>query len=147
MEDLLLAVHVLAGILFIGPVAVTTSLFPRFALQTATGAQAERGGLDVARLLHRITRTYGILALAVPIVGLGLAAVQGRLGEIWITIAMVLTAVAGGLLALRIVPAQRDALAGALDGPGVRMLRVLTGGFNLLWVVVVVLMIVRPGAE
>ncbi|WP_223623058.1 hypothetical protein [Microbacterium sp. EST19A] len=147
MEDILLAVHVLAGILFIGPVAVTTSLFPRFALQAAAGATTESGGLLVARVLHRITRTYGILALVVPLVGLGLAAVQGRLGEIWITIAMVLTAVAGGLLALRIVPAQRDALAETLDPQGARVLRVLTGVFNLLWAVVVVLMIVRPGAE
>ena len=30
MENLLLSAHVLAGILFVGPVAVTTSLFPRF---------------------------------------------------------------------------------------------------------------------
>ena len=147
MEDILLAVHVVAGILFIGPVAVTTSLFPRFASRPAAGPSAEAGAAVVARVLHRITRTYGILALAVPLVGLGLAAVQGRLGEIWITIAMVLTAVAGGLLALRIVPAQRDALAETLDAQGARVLRVLTGVFNVLWVVVVVLMIVRPGAE
>jgi hypothetical protein len=101
----------------------------------------------VATVLHRITRVYGILALVVPVIGLVLAAVQGRLGEVWITIAMVLTAVAGGLLALRIVPAQRDALAGSLDAGGLRTMRVLTGVFNLLWATVVVLMIVRPGAE
>lgn len=145
MENTLLAVHVLAGILFVGPVAVTTSLFPRFALPPAAGA--ESSGIPVARVLHRITRTYGILALVVPVVGLVLAAVQGRLGEIWITIAMVLTAIAGGLLALRIVPAQRDALDAALEPSGARALRMLTGLFNLLWSVVVVLMIVRPGAE
>ncbi|MFK4761534.1 hypothetical protein ACI3KS_11415 [Microbacterium sp. ZW T5_45] len=144
MENILLAAHVLAGILFVGPVAVTTSLFPRFALPAA--ASAESSGLPVARVLHRITRTYGILALVVPVVGLGLAAVQGRLGEIWITIAMVLTAIAGGLLALRIVPAQRDALDAALEPSGARTLRMLTGLFNLLWAVVVVLMVVRPGA-
>lgn len=145
MENTLLAMHVLAGILFVGPVAVTTSLFPRFALPPAAGAKSS--GIPVARVLHRITRTYGILALVVPVVGLVLAAVQGRLGEIWITIAMVLTAIAGGLLALRIVPAQRDALDAALEPSGARALRMLTGLFNLLWAVVVVLMIVRPGAE
>lgn len=147
MENILLAAHVLAGILFVGPVAVTTSLFPRFALQSGTGAASGSSGLPVARVLHRITRTYGILALVVPVVGFVLAAVQGRLGEIWITIAMVLTAIAGGLLALRIVPAQRDALDAALEPSGARALRMLTGLFNLLWAVVVVLMIVRPGAE
>ncbi|GGM34514.1 hypothetical protein [Microbacterium saperdae] len=148
MENTLLAVHVLAGILFVGPVAVTTSLFPRFAPRSVgAGREPEDGGADVARLLHRITRTYGVLALVVPLVGLALAAVQGRLGEIWITVAMVLTAVAGGLLALRIVPAQRDALIAPLDVRGQRGMRMLTGVFNVLWAVVVVLMIVRPGAE
>lgn len=147
MNNVLLAVHVLAGILFIGPIAVATSLFPRFVTAPATNAPGGSPAPDVARLLHRITRTYGILALVVPVVGLALAAAQGRFGEIWITIAMVLTAVAGGLLALRIVPAQRDALSESLDARSVRDLRVLTGVFNLLWAVVVVLMIVRPGAE
>lgn len=157
MENILLAAHVLAGILFVGPVAVTTSLFPRFAAPaTGTGADAvatapapavaPATAPAVATVLHRITRVYGILALVVPVIGLVLAAVQGRLGEIWITIAMVLTAVAGALLALRIVPTQRDALTGSLDPGGLRMMRMLTGVFNLLWAAVVVLMIVRPGA-
>lgn len=147
MENILLAAHVLAGILFVGPVAVTTSLFPRFAAPAAaTGADAVATAPAVATLLHRITRVYGILALVVPVIGLVLAAVQGRLGEIWITIAMVLTAIAGALLALRIVPAQRDALAGGLDPGGLRAMRALTGVFNVLWAAVVVLMIVRPGA-
>lgn len=146
MENVLLSVHVVAGILFIGPVAVTTSLFPRFAPSAST-ADGAAGGLDAAKLLHRVTRTYGILALSVPLVGLALAAVQGRLGEIWITAAIVLTAVAGALLVLRIVPAQREALGSALDRRALTNLRVMAGGFNLLWVIVVVLMIVRPGAE
>ncbi|WP_311258525.1 hypothetical protein [Microbacterium sp. WCS2018Hpa-9] len=150
MENVLLSVHVVAGILFIGPVAVTTSLFPRFApsaSSTASAADAPVGGVEPAKLLHRITRTYGIMALTVPLVGLVLAAVQGRLGEIWITIAMVLTAVAGALLVLRIVPAQRDALGSASDPRRLANLRALTGVFNLMWVAVVVIMIVRPGAE
>lgn len=147
MENVLLAAHVIAGILFVGPVAVTTSLFPRFAPPATVGAaDAVATAPAVARVLHRITRVYGILALVVPVIGLVLAAVQGRLGEIWITIAMVLTAVAGALLALRIVPAQRDALAGSLDAGGLRTMRMLTGVFNVLWAAVVVLMIVRPGA-
>lgn len=142
MESLLLAAHVLAGILFVGPVAVTTSLFPRFAYGSADAG----AGIGVPRLLHRITRTYALLALIVPLVGIALAAVQGRLGEVWVVVAMVLTAVAGALLALRIVPAQRDALAGSADPRSRRSLLALTGVFNLLWAAVVVLMVVRPGA-
>jgi zinc transporter ZupT len=101
----------------------------------------------VARALYRVTRTYGVLALVVPLIGLVLAAVQGRLGEIWITLAMVLTAVAGGLLALRIVPLQKEAIDAPDEGMRLRTLGALTGVFNLLWATVVVLMIVRPGAS
>ncbi|WP_269781556.1 hypothetical protein [Nocardia bovistercoris] len=39
MESLLLSVHVVAGILFVGPVAVATSLFPRYAPVTAREAR------------------------------------------------------------------------------------------------------------
>jgi hypothetical protein len=149
MERFLLAAHVLAGILFVGPVAVTASLFPRFAPVIRVEAQARDGSRSapVARVLHRVSRSYGMLALIVPAVGLILAAVQDRIGEIWITAAMVLTAVAGGLLALRIAPLQREALDSPDDGTRLRSIGALTGIFNLLWAAVVVLMIVRPGAE
>ncbi|ALE74240.1 membrane protein [Pseudonocardia sp. EC080610-09] len=146
MEAFLLSVHVVAGILFVGPVAVTTSLFPRYAPVTVAAAGAERSP-DVARLLHRITRVYGVLAIAVPVVGLVLAAVQGRTTEVWVVVAMVLTALAGGLLALRIAPDQREALDRPDDGTRLRRLAMTSGVFNLLWAVVVVLMIVRPGSD
>ena len=151
MENALLAVHVLAGILFVGPVAVTASLFPRIVpLQAGATSRSVRAHPErspaAARVLHRVTRGYAMLALGVPIVGLVLAAMQGRMGEIWITISMVLTAVAGGLLALRIVPAQSEALTAPPDRKRLRGLTVLAGVFNLLWASVVVLMIMRPGA-
>lgn len=148
MESLLLSAHVLAGILFVGPVAATASLFPRYAPVTPVAATGEtRRSLDTARLLHRVTRGYGVLALVVPVVGLVLAAVQGRTTEIWVIVAMVLTAVAGGLLALQIAPRQREALDRPDDGTQLRRLGMLTGVFNLIWAVVVVLMIVRPGSS
>jgi hypothetical protein len=146
MEAFLLSVHVVAGILFVGPVAVTTSLFPRYAPVTVAPARAERSP-DVARLLHRITRVYGVLAIAVPVVGLVLAVAQGRTTEVWVVVAMVLTALAGGLLALRIAPGQREALDRPDDGTRLRRLAMTSGVFNLLWAVVVVLMIVRPGSD
>ncbi|MHA4849628.1 hypothetical protein L1080_008760 [Rhodococcus sp. MSC1_016] len=148
MESLLLSVHVVAGILFVGPVAVTTSLFPRYAPVTApaSGATQVERSIHAARVLHRITR-YGVLALAVPLVGLVLASVQGRTSEVWVVVAMVLTALAGGLLALQIAPMQQHALTAPGDGDHLRRLGMVTGLFNLLWVVVVVLMIVRPGSD
>jgi hypothetical protein len=149
MESLLLSLHVVAAILFVGPVAVTTSLFPRYAPVAVVpgGAGATERSLETARLLYRITRVYGVLALVVPVVGLALAGLQGRTTEVWVVIAMVLTAGAGGLLALQIAPRQGEALASPDDGSQLRRLGMLAGVFNLLWAVVVVLMVVRPGSS
>lgn len=148
MEALLLSVHVVAAILFVGPVAVAASLFPRYA-PVAVGSPGDGDVRDagVATALHRISRGYGAVAVVVPVVGLVLAVAQGRAGEVWIVVAMILTAVAGALLATRIVPSQRDALDVPDDGTRLRRLGMLVGLFNLLWVVVVVLMIVRPGSH
>ncbi|WP_336216285.1 hypothetical protein [Nonomuraea sp. LPB2021202275-12-8] len=148
MEAVLLSVHVLAGIVFVGGSAVAASLFPRYA-PVAAGSPADVSGersRAVAVALHRITRGYGVFGLVVPVAGIALALVQGRMSEIWLNISMVLTVVAGGVLALQIYPRQRDALAEPGDAKGLRTLSMLAGIYNLLWAVVVVLMIVRPGA-
>jgi hypothetical protein len=126
-------VHVLAGIVFVGGSAGATSLFPRYAPVLApvgVGATAgetppetsDERNRAVALALHRITRVYGIFGIAVPAVGIALAIAQGRMGEIWIMISMVLTAAAGLLLALQIYPRQRDALADPDDGTLLRTL-------------------------
>ena len=146
MQAVLLSVHVLAGILFVGPVAVAASLFPRYAPVAGAVEGADRT-VGVARVLHRITRVYGVLALAVPVVGLALAGVQGRSTEVWIIVSMVLTAAAGGLLVLQIAPRQQRALAEPDDGRQLRALGTVTGVFNLLWVIVVVLMVAHPGSR
>ncbi|MGW0479793.1 hypothetical protein [Nonomuraea sp. NPDC003214] len=154
MEDFLLSVHVLAAIVFIGGSAVATSLFPRYvpvAVPVAAGAGSpapppEDRSRAVAVALHRITRGYSLLGLVVPAAGLVLAFAQGRSGEIWITLSMILTAAAGILLALQIYPRQRDALATPGDRDRLRPLSMLAGVYNLLWAAVVVMMIVRPGA-
>jgi len=150
MQALLLSLHVVFAILFVGPPAVSVSIFPRF-VPAAVGVESrpDRAGersLAVARVLHRLTRVYGLLALAVPVLGIALAIVQHRITEVWILVAMLLTAAAGGLLALRIVPAQRAALEREATRGELGRMGMLGGIFNLLWVVVVVLMIVRPGA-
>lgn len=150
MEAALLAAHVLGGILFVGPVAVANSLFPRYVPLAASVAAVPRDegrSTRVALALHRITRVYGLLGLAVPLIGIALSFVQGRFGEVWITVAMIVTAVAGGLLAFRVVPAQAAAIADPPERARLRMLGALAGVFNLLWVAVVILMVVRPGSE
>ncbi|MFE3446095.1 hypothetical protein ACFXNW_23965 [Nocardia sp. NPDC059180] len=147
MQQVLLSVHVLAGIVFVGGSAVATSLFPRYAPVVVAGAAAEvpsERNPAVASALHRITGGYAACGIIVPAIGIVLAAVQGRMGEGWITAAMILTAVAGGLLAVQIYPMQRDALRAPDDGRRLRVLAMLAGIYNVLWTVVVVLMIVRP---
>lgn len=148
MTEFLLSVHVLAAIVFIGPVTVAVSLFPRYARE-AVGSGAS--GLPPVHLLHRITRVYAVLALVVPVFGIATALALGVLTDAWLLVSMLLTAVAGLLLALVVLPRQaavRAALdAGAGKGtPDVRALAMGAGLFNLLWATVVVLMIVRPGS-
>ena len=139
MAKFLLAVHVLAAILLVGPVAVAASLFPRF----ATPPSGE-GGRDVAALLHRICRSYAAVGVVVPVFGIATAARLGVLTDAWLVVSVVLTAAAAAVLGLRILPAQRRLLdASAEKATGLMM---ATGVFNLLWAAVVVLMILRPGS-
>jgi hypothetical protein len=162
MEDLLLSIHVLAGIVFVGGSAVATSLFPRYVpiavpagATVPTGAPARAdGGEDeggersrrTALALHRITRGYALFGIVVPVVGIALALVQGRMAELWVNVAMVLTAAAGVLLAWQIHPRQREALREPGEKSALSRLSMWTGFYNLLWAAVVVLMIVRPGS-
>jgi len=156
MTKLLLSVHVLAAILAIGPIAVAASVFPRFVRQ-GLDPDADNGSREradgVAGFLHRICRGYAVFGLAVPVFGFATGSALGVLGDAWLIVSIVLTAAAGAILALAILPAQRSLLADADDTPGGdAALRVAgrlagtTGMFNLLWAAVVVLMIYRPGS-
>jgi hypothetical protein len=147
MPALLLSVHVIAAIVFVGPVTVAVSLFPRYARE-ASGDSAP-GALPAVHLLHRITRVYAVLALAVPVFGIATGLALGVLGQPWLVVSMLLTAVAGALLATVVLPRQaavRAALDAGTAGTDVQALAMGAGVFNLLWAAVVVLMIVRPGS-
>jgi hypothetical protein len=141
MTKVLLSVHVLAAILAIGPIAVAASVFPR---------QARLPGDGTAAFLHRVCRVYTVVGVAVPAFGLATGAQMGVLTDAWLIASIVLTAIAAGVLALAILPGQRRLLAvpPGEDVPDAAVARLagLTGAFNLLWAVVVVLMIVRPGS-
>ena len=67
---------------------------------------------------------------------------MGALTQAWVLVSIALTAAAAVVLVASILPDQRA----ALDGDAVTRLAMTTGIFNLLWVVVTVLMIVRPGS-
>ncbi|TDC74513.1 hypothetical protein [Streptomyces hainanensis] len=142
MAKLLLSLHVLAAILAVGPVAVAASIFPRYARLPEPGAGAA--------LLHRICRGYAAFGIAVPVFGLATGAQLGVLTDAWLITSIVLTAVAAAVLAMAVLPGQRQVLAAPAGGAGdpgaAARLAMLTGVFNLLWAIVVVLMIVRPGS-
>ena len=142
MTELLLSVHVLAAILAIGPITVAASLFPRYVKEPAPG----EAGAGTAAFLHRICRGYALVGLAVPAFGFATAVQLGVLADAWLIASIILTAVAAGILAAAILPAQRRLLKAPGQSGAVSRLTGLTGVFNLLWVIVVVLMIVRPGS-
>ncbi|MEV5597187.1 DUF2269 family protein [Streptomyces sp. NPDC052496] len=151
MTKFLLAVHVLAAIIAIGPVTVAASMFPA-AVRRAQASGPDAAALSGVRLLHRICRVYAVIGLAVPVFGFATARSLGVLGDAWLITSIILTAAAAGILALLVLPGQ-EALLGRLDGAGspvergaTARLAMLTGVFNLLWAVVTVLMIIRPGS-
>jgi hypothetical protein len=166
VNALLLSVHILAGIIFIGPVTIATSLFPRYArLALAHHAGPDGADTSAVELLHRVSRVYALLGLAVPVFGVATAAAMGVLGDTWLVVSMVLTVAAALLLGLVLIPGQEAAMTvlrdqrtpgeGAESLPaaavgavvsGLARLGMASGVFALIWSVVVVLMIVRPGS-
>ncbi|MEU2722518.1 hypothetical protein [Streptomyces smyrnaeus] len=174
MTKLLLSLHVLAAILAVGPIAVAASMFPRFARDLpaagagagdGTGAGSDGGavkgrGAAAAALLHRICRGYALFGVAVPVFGMATGAQLGVLSDAWLVASLILTTLAAILLGAVVLPRQARMLGAAGIGldegeavpviPDPRaaaaQLAMVTGIFNLLWAIVVVLMIVRPGS-
>lgn len=145
MTTVLLAAHVIAALLTVGPVAVAGSMFPRPARLLATDPD-DAGARAAALVLHRITRVYAVVALAVPVFGVVVAVRWSAFGETWLQVSIGLTVVAALVLALGVLPAQRWVLDGSAAGGAART-AMLTGVFNLLWVAVAVLMVLQPGGD
>jgi uncharacterized membrane protein len=148
MNKVLLSIHVLAGIIFVGPVTVAASMFPPLARKFLGSEDTDNA---VLRLLHRISRGYAIAGITVPVFGIAVGAGLGVLGEYWLIIAMVLTLAAAAVLAFLVLPTQSRVLAATPEQreallPQAKTLSMTTGIFALLWAIVVVLMIVRPGS-
>ncbi|WP_221349883.1 hypothetical protein [Streptomyces beigongshangae] len=154
MTKVLLSAHVLGAILAVGSIAMAASLFPRYAKQAVTDDERASGrAAGIAALLHRVCRGYAVVGFVVPVFGLATGAQLGVLTDAWLIVSMILTAVAAVMLAAVILPHQQRLLAMPRQDTGAEGLRaatsrltMLTGIFNVLWSVVVVLMIVRPGS-
>ncbi|MGW2262105.1 hypothetical protein ACWCXE_30530 [Streptomyces sp. NPDC001780] len=122
-------------------------------------AGADGRAAGIAAFLHRVCRGYAVVGVIVPVFGIATAVQLDVLTDAWLIVSLVLTAIAAGILALAILPQQERLLelpadtadegsgsAAAQTGPAAARLSALTGVFNLLWAIVVVLMIVRPGS-
>lgn len=158
MNKFLLAVHVLAAIVAVGPVTVAASMFPpsvRKALAEPGDAQA----LSTVRVLHGICRVYATVGVAVPVFGFATAKNMGVLGDTWLIVSIALTTLAAVVLAALVLPRQTALMEGigtmgnvGNSGAGEAARRatgrlgMFTGLFNLLWATVTILMIVRPGS-
>lgn len=154
MSTFMLILHVLAAVLFLGPVTVAVSTFHIQAVKAHNGHEAARGSAGV---LHRITTTYGLLSLLVPLLGFGV--MFSDLGT-WVKegllhVSILLSIIAWALLYFLIIPLQKKMAAelGLLDeedrpaNPGVEnwekarsQLSMFGGIFALIWVVVFVIM-------
>lgn len=107
MTKALLALHVIAAILAVGPVSVAASMFPA-AARRAASEPTRRTQLT---LLHRICTVYAVIGVTVPIFGFATAASLHVLGSPWLVASMALTATAALVLAAVILPAQQQLLA------------------------------------
>ncbi|WP_369223017.1 hypothetical protein AB5J52_17980 [Streptomyces sp. R39] len=151
MTKFLLAVHVLAAIVAVGPVTVAASMFPPAARRVIEAPDDVRAA-ETLQLLHRICRLYAVVGVVVPVFGFATASSMHVLGSAWLITSIALTALAAVVLAALVLPRQSALVeggGGGADGAtrqATVRLAMFTGLFNLLWAVVTVLMIVRPGS-
>lgn len=146
--------HVAAAIMLLGPVVVATSMFPKTAAEARTGSEEAVGR---ATVLHRISKTYGLLSALVPLLGGVLLALDWdtHRSNYWLHTAIVLSVIAWALLLAMVIPQQRKimgtlgALSPAEADPsdttgnfeGAKAKAAAGAGiFNLLWVLVLILM-------
>ncbi|GAB6900052.1 hypothetical protein [Kineosporia succinea] len=154
MKAVLLVVHVVLAIVLIGPLTAAASLFPRYAREAVAAGENRTGPLSVLSALHRISTGYAVAGIAVPVFGIATASAMGVLGDWWIWVSMALTLLAAALLGWAVVPAQKRIME-LLQPPGdlaavsplLPRLGMVTGSFALVWAIVVVIMIVRPGSS
>ncbi|MFF1959290.1 DUF2269 family protein [Streptomyces sp. NPDC058220] len=160
MTKFLLAVHVIAAIIAIGPVTVAASMFPAAVRRASASApeHADAGAWASVGLLHRICRVYAVVGVSVPVFGFATASNMGVLGDPWLIVSIALTAAAAVILAALVLPRQNalietagagaasGAVPSAVERAATAQLAMYTGLFNILWATVTVLMIVRPGS-
>ncbi|GGG77723.1 DUF2269 domain-containing protein [Corynebacterium pelargi] len=153
MSSLLVILHVLAAVLFLGPVTVAVSMFGPRALAASRGDEHAKGSV---KTLHRITSVYGILSLFVPMIGIALMFTGDYWSEGRFHASILLSLIAWAVLFFLILPRQTN-MAGALGAlpadeqaektysvnnwqKAKSQVAMYGGIFSALWVIVFILM-------
>lgn len=111
MTTILIALHVLSAVLFIGPVTIAVSTFHGQAVKAHRGDARAAGA---AQVLHKLTNVYGILAALVPLLGVAIMFTDSAyLSQGQFHAAIAIAVVAWIILLLLIIPRQKK-MMGAL---------------------------------
>lgn len=148
MTSLLIAIHVLAAVLLMGPVMITVSAYQGQMMKAKDG---DARALGAATTLHRLTSQYGPLSAIVPVAGIAVFLTNlsafGSEGRFHISI--LLAVIAWVILIAVIIPRQKKTLAALEGGDQVvdfakekKQLSMFGGIFNLLWIITALLMFV-----
>lgn len=160
MTTVLIVLHVLAAVLFLGPVTVATSTFQVQAVKAHAGDTRAAGA---ATVLHKLTNLYGILAALVPLLGVAIMMTDSAYwSDGRFHIAITLAIIAWIILLLLIIPRQKkmmgalglldpadhdpetDVLSAEKFGKTKSQLSMFGGIFALLWVIMLILMYWSP---
>ncbi|MFP7366112.1 DUF2269 domain-containing protein [Corynebacterium callunae] len=157
MTTIMVILHVLAAILFLGPATVATSQFHVRALDAHNGNKQSEGS---AKTLFKISQSYGMLSLLVPLLGVAVMLLNWShfKTEGQFHAAIALSVIAWALLFAVIFPRQKK-MMGALglleaDEQAAKtyeianwdkakgQLSMFAGIWALLWVIIAVLMFI-----
>ncbi|MEV6982833.1 hypothetical protein AB0M95_16450 [Sphaerisporangium sp. NPDC051017] len=136
LDKLLLWLHIGFAIFAIGPVTVATSFTPRYIRARDVG---------VLRHLHRTTRVFGVLTLAVFLFGIALG--RSALAKPYLSVSMTLFIVAAVLLvmierdqrtAVRVLSSETPEDDAKVQTGRIATLSSITA---LIWLVILVLMV------
>lgn len=154
MTTFLIVAHVLAAVLFLGPVTVAVSTFQGQANKAHADDPQAAGA---ATVLHKITSLYGVLAALVPLLGVAIMFTNTAYwSHVPFLVAIALAVIAWVILLLLIIPRQKKMMGtlGLLDAADfdpehdqvddfdttTSQLSMFGGIFSLLWVIMLVLM-------
>jgi uncharacterized membrane protein len=138
-DKILLWCHLAAVMFLLGPLTVATTTTPRY---------IRNKDVAVLHYLHRTSMIFGYGSILVLVFGIAIA--HKNISKPWLTISMTLFIIGLAMLVFVVVPDQRKAIAALEAGESADVQRgrivAISSIVALLWVVVLALLVWRPGA-